>query len=139
MIEKFEVNSLTELQSIADYLLAHHPYVKIWTLKGDLGAGKTAMVKCFVRSFGIADEVSSPTFSLINEYSGGGKVAFHFDLYRTKSLAEILDIGFEDYIFSGNYCFIEWPEQIIHLLPDSKSKIITFEVIENGTRLLTVL
>jgi tRNA threonylcarbamoyladenosine biosynthesis protein TsaE len=138
MIETYKADSLDELQKIAKHLLVLHPNVKIWALEGELGAGKTAIVKCFVKALEIPDEVSSPTFSLINEYRQGEKVIYHFDLYRTKTIAEILDIGFEEYLFSGNHCFIEWPEQIIHLLPDSIAKIINFEVDENAARHLTV-
>jgi tRNA threonylcarbamoyladenosine biosynthesis protein TsaE len=138
MIENFKAGSLDELQKVAKYLIVNHPDVKIWALTGELGAGKTAMVKCFATALGITEEVSSPTFSLINEYRRGRELAYHFDLYRTKSMAEILDIGFEDYLFSGSYCFIEWPEKIKYLLPDFLSKNVNFEVDESGTRFLTV-
>ena len=93
------------------------------TLTGDLGAGKTAFVKAFCRRLKVADNVSSPTFALVNEYvflgeNGQEQTIHHLDLYRLRSLDEALGIGIEDYLYDEHYCFIEWPEIIADMLPD---------------------
>ena len=81
----------------------------IFFMEGDLGAGKTTMVKNFLSVLGSDDSASSPTFSIMNEYLIGDTEVYHFDLYRLKTLDEVLDIGIEDYLYSGRLCFIEWP------------------------------
>ena len=89
----------------------------LWCFYGEMGAGKTSLIKEIVHQLGSGDEVSSPTFSLVNEYRlASGKSIFHFDFYRIKSLNEVFDIGYEDYFFSENICLIEWPEKIEEIL-----------------------
>ena len=128
------LKSLADLHSAAKSILEFAGDKKIFCFYGELGAGKTTLIKEICKHLGVADAGSSPTFSLINEYrastptlkgakarnspsGAGGSIVYHFDLYRLKSESEIYDIGYEDYIFSGNYCFIEWPEKIERLLP----------------------
>ncbi|PCJ63770.1 MAG: tRNA (adenosine(37)-N6)-threonylcarbamoyltransferase complex ATPase subunit type 1 TsaE [Bacteroidetes bacterium] len=101
-----------------DYLLSQDQQKNIYLLKGDLGSGKTTFVKEFVQYLGGEGvHVDSPTFSIVNTYDFTGKIIHHFDLYRLESLEEIEDIGFMEYIDSGNTCFIEWPEKIAEFLP----------------------
>jgi tRNA threonylcarbamoyladenosine biosynthesis protein TsaE len=102
-----------------------------------MGSGKTTLVKAFCGALGCPDSVSSPTFTIVNEYlSGTGEPVYHFDLYRTNSAAELRDLGFEDYLYSGSYCFIEWPEKAAGLLPGNEVAV-TLEVTENA-RIISV-
>lgn len=95
---------------------------KIFAFYGQLGAGKTTIIKAMCRWLGAGEAFSSPTFSLVNEYDAG-KPVYHIDLYRLNSLAEALDIGIEEYLYSGNYCFIEWPQVIAPVLPEESVQI----------------
>ncbi|MEO0331993.1 MAG: tRNA (adenosine(37)-N6)-threonylcarbamoyltransferase complex ATPase subunit type 1 TsaE [Bacteroidota bacterium] len=91
----------------------------IWLFRGDLGAGKTTLIKELGRQWKVLDSMSSPTFSIVNEYeTEDGKLIYHFDFYRLNDELEALDIGVEEYFYSGNYCLVEWPEKIPNLLPD---------------------
>jgi len=91
----------------------------IWLFKGEMGAGKTTLISEICSFMGVQDTVSSPTFSLVNEYlSPDYGTIFHFDFYRINHLEEALDIGIDEYLESGNYCFIEWPEKVAELLPE---------------------
>lgn len=114
-----QLSDLSMLQETAKLLLDHFPEERIFAFYGSMGAGKTTLIKAICRELGSKDYVTSPTFALINEYStSNGSVIYHFDFYRIKKLEEAYDLGYEDYIYSGNYCFIEWPEMIESLLPD---------------------
>lgn len=84
--------------------------IKVFAFKGEMGSGKTTFIKQLCLSLGSGDNFSSPTYSIVNEYRSSKNKIYHFDFYRIKTVSEIINIGFEDYIFSGNYCFIEWPE-----------------------------
>ncbi|PHI18291.1 tRNA (adenosine(37)-N6)-threonylcarbamoyltransferase complex ATPase subunit type 1 TsaE [Lewinellaceae bacterium SD302] len=109
--------TLTELPTVVEQLRHDFPTTRIFTLTGDLGAGKTTLVSEFCRQIGIEDEPSSPTFSIVNEYAGMELVVYHVDCYRLENIEEALNIGFEDYLERGDYCFIEWPAVIEPLLP----------------------
>lgn len=101
---------------------------KIVFLYGDLGAGKTTFVKNLVRRLGSVDEASSPTYSLVNEYDVTGGKLYHIDLYRLNDEQEALEIGIEDYLYSGHYCMVEWPQVIEKLVDQAvEIKIITNE------------
>jgi len=90
---------------------------KIWTFNGEMGAGKTTLIKSICKNLGVIDDVSSPTFSLVNEYkTKNGEIIYHFDFYRIKSINEAYDIGIEEYFESGNICLIEWPNMIDEIL-----------------------
>lgn len=102
-----------------------------------MGAGKTTFIKSLSKLLGVNDTMSSPTFSLVNEYqTSQNQKIFHFDVYRIKSEDEALDMGIEEYLYSGNWCFIEWSEKIPNLIPDEHS-LITIKMLANGNRLLT--
>lgn len=109
--------SLSQVDSIAKQVLAQCDS-KVILFHGDLGAGKTTLIKALVRQLGCQDEVNSPTFSIVNEYLLKDDAIFHFDLYRINSEEELLDLGFEDYLNSNNWIFIEWPEHAMNLLPE---------------------
>ena len=110
---------LENLQETAKQLLELAGSRRVWLLHGDMGAGKTTLIKAICGQLGVVDNVTSPTFSIINEYDSTNGPLYHFDFYRVKTLEEALDAGVEDYFFSGNYCFIEWPEIIKPILPDN--------------------
>ena len=112
------VNSLSDLDQAAIALLDFAGTEKIFVFEGDMGAGKTTFIKVIAKALGVKELVSSPTFSIVNEYEGKGNTFYHFDFYRIKNLREAYDIGYEEYFFSGNTCFIEWPEKVEELLPE---------------------
>ena len=121
---KIVCKSESELPGAAGKLLETFPGARVFALYGSMGAGKTTFIKAICHELGVTDIVQSPTFSIINEYkTTGGTSIFHFDFYRIKKLEEVFDIGYEDYIYSGNYCFLEWPEMIEPLLPDDAIRI----------------
>jgi len=114
---QFEVDSIAALPKLARQLLASIKE-RVVLFKGDLGAGKTSIIKALCDELGVEDEVNSPTFSIVNEYLGAkGEQIFHFDWYRLEDESEAWDIGWEDYLERGDYLFIEWPEKIRNLLP----------------------
>jgi len=106
-----------DLATIAKALLKHiEP--KVWLFYGTMGSGKTTLIKVLATALGVTDITSSPTFSLVNEYqSDKGNILYHFDFYRIKEEGEALDIGIDDYFYTDNYCFVEWPEKIENLVP----------------------
>jgi tRNA threonylcarbamoyladenosine biosynthesis protein TsaE len=117
---KLQVNSMEELPLAAKKILDESNSEKIFVFKGEMGSGKTTLIKELCLQIGVISAMSSPTFSLINEYeTNSGEVVYHFDFYRLEDEQEAFDYGYEDYFFSGNYCFIEWPEKIPNLIPDN--------------------
>ncbi len=108
---------LLDISFISKKIIEYSDDSKIFCFQGDLGAGKTTLIEEICRNLGSNDTFSSPTFSIINEYALGEKSIIHADLYRINSLEELLDTGFEDYLFSGNYCFIEWHQIAEPILP----------------------
>lgn len=113
----FKVNQLADLPEVASRLLSNFPANRIFLFFGEMGAGKTTFIKTLCESLKVDDKVSSPTYSIVNEYhSATGKV-YHFDFYRLKNETEALDMGYEEYFYDGNYCFVEWPEKISNLWP----------------------
>jgi tRNA threonylcarbamoyladenosine biosynthesis protein TsaE len=104
---------------------------------GEMGAGKTTLIQSVCKALGVEDVVASPTFALINEYfTRDGASIFHFDLYRIEDITEMYDFGYEDYFYSDSYCFIEWPEKAMELLPEDVL-LLTIKVLEDGTRMVT--
>lgn len=114
---------MSELPATAQALLNVAGSQKIFLFYGDMGAGKTTFIKALCEQLGVSEPVTSPTFSIVNEYVGNTAKVYHFDFYRLKNQEEALDMGYEEYFYSGNYCLIEWPEKIPDLLPDHYIKV----------------
>ena len=110
---------------------------RLFAFYGGMGAGKTTFIKALCQELGVADNVSSPTFAIVNEYGSDIGPIYHFDFYRIKSPAEVMDLGFEDYAYSGNLCLMEWPELIEDLLPDNTVNVHIAET-SNGMRTVTI-
>ena len=129
MENKITVKNIKELPVVAEKILKDTGDHKVIALFGKMGAGKTTLIKYFCEALDVKDVVNSPTFALVNEYRDkDDNPVFHFDFYRIESLEEVFDIGYEEYIYSGNYCFIEWPEMIENLLPEN---YIHLTIVEN--------
>lgn len=113
------VESEHALGSIAEQIIDFADGQSIWLFYGEMGSGKTTLIKAISASFGVEDTVQSPTFSIVNEYQNSeGELFYHFDFYRIKNETEALDIGIDEYFDSGAYCFVEWPQKIPTLIPD---------------------
>jgi tRNA threonylcarbamoyladenosine biosynthesis protein TsaE len=110
---------------------------RIFLFYGDMGAGKTTLIKSLCKKLGVNDPVTSPTFSIVNQYQGSSGPVYHFDFYRLKEQSEALDMGYEEYFYSGDYCFIEWPEKIAGLIPDSYTGV-RIHVLDATSRQITV-
>lgn len=129
--------SIEQLQEIAQKVIANSSG-KILLFYGNMGVGKTTLIKQLVKQLGSDDVVSSPTFSLVNEYESDKKgLIYHFDFYRIKNEEEALDIGIEDYFYSNNWCLIEWPEKIKNLVP-LNAVAIHISVNNDGTRKILI-
>jgi tRNA threonylcarbamoyladenosine biosynthesis protein TsaE len=113
------IHSINEIPSVAKQLLEHFPKERVFLLNGEMGSGKTTFIKDLCKVLGVRDGMSSPTYSIVNEYKGTNDLIYHFDLYRLKDVNECLDLGFEEYVHSGHYCFIEWPAIARPLMPDT--------------------
>lgn len=123
--KEFTLESLDKIDELAKLLIANYKNHRVFTLEGDLGAGKTTLTQAFCRQLKVEDEVVSPTYTIINEYNTqDGDVIYHADLYRLNTLEEASETGIEDYLFSGNYCFIEWPQILKPLLPLKFVKLV---------------
>lgn len=117
MKQTFEYCGLESLPKLASDLLVLARESSVWTFQGEMGTGKTTLIKEICKQLKVVDEVQSPTYSLVNEYQTASKQAvYHFDLFRLNDLGEILDIGFHEYLDSGSLCLIEWPEAIFETL-----------------------
>lgn len=120
---EFIINNLDELPEVAQKIIDQLQY-KLITFEGEMGAGKTTFIKEFVKALGTNDEVSSPTFSIVNEYDTDKGKVYHFDFYRLNHEDEALDFGIEEYLYSNQYCLMEWPNKIANFIPDEHHTII---------------
>jgi len=129
--------SIEQLPSVAQNILDQNPN-KVILFNGEMGVGKTTLIKQLCKTLGVKDATSSPTFSLVNEYqTDNNQTVYHFDFYRLNKETEALDMGVDDYLYSGNWCFIEWSEKIENLIPQQHT-VITIELLPNGERLLVL-
>lgn len=129
---------LEDIQEAAKSFLAATATFKVFALQGDMGAGKTTFVHAVCEAMGVKDAISSPTFSIINEYvSATGEVIYHIDLYRLKDEQEAMQAGVEDCLYSGNSCFVEWPDKAPNIFPDNALQV-SIDVIDMKTRKLKI-
>jgi tRNA threonylcarbamoyladenosine biosynthesis protein TsaE len=127
--------SLEEIDNVAKLILSQNPS-KVLLFNGNMGVGKTTLIKSLSQNLGVKGNTSSPTFSLVNEYqTNDNQIVYHFDCYRLKTEIEALDMGIDEYLYSGNWCFIEWSEKIESLIPE-KCSTINIEILPNGLRKL---
>ncbi|WP_310557494.1 tRNA (adenosine(37)-N6)-threonylcarbamoyltransferase complex ATPase subunit type 1 TsaE [Flavobacterium sp.] len=125
--------SLNEISEVVQKIIDSNPE-KIILFNGEMGAGKTTFIKTLCQTLGVKEATSSPTFSLVNEYQiTAYQYVYHFDMYRLKNQSEALDMGIDDYLYSGNWCFIEWAEKISDLIPENHS-VATISVLNDGKR-----
>jgi len=118
MSPRLTCNNTGDLPGIAKKLLNLFPEKRIFIFYGELGAGKTTLIKALCKELKVLGLTNSPSFSIVNEYpTETGDLVYHFDFYRIKNIAEIFDIGYEEYFYSGHYCFIEWPEVAEQIIP----------------------
>ncbi|MCB0410384.1 MAG: tRNA (adenosine(37)-N6)-threonylcarbamoyltransferase complex ATPase subunit type 1 TsaE [Flavobacteriales bacterium] len=137
-MKEFIAKNVADLETISQQLLVEFGTEKIVLFKGEMGAGKTTLIKYLCKQLGIDDVTSSPTFSIVNEYvSNKEQKVYHFDFYRINDEQEVMDMGYEDYFYGGAYCFIEWPEKIPNLIPE-KFVVVTIEVDEYNNRIISI-
>ena len=129
--------SIEQLDLVAKQILEQNPS-KVLLFNGEMGPGKTTLIKKLCENLGVNEPTSSPTFSLVNEYyTTNNQYIYHFDCYRFKTEIEALDMGIDEYLYSGYWCFIEWAEKISNLIPEQHS-VITIEVLADGNRKLVL-
>jgi len=138
MMKTIKVNGLGDLYDAAGEILDSLEGRTIVALRGEMGAGKTTLIREICDRLGVADTVTSPTFAIINEYKDRGhRPVYHFDFYRINRIEEAFDFGYEEYFYSGNRCFIEWPEMVEPLLPKN-TLICKFSELADGRRELVI-
>ena len=121
------IESLDKIREAAREFVCQIGEHRIFAFYGKMGAGKTTFIKAICEELGVSDVITSPTFAIVNEYTGSEGPIYHFDFYRIKKLEEVYDMGFEDYFYSGALCFIEWPELIEEILPEDAVKVTITE------------
>ncbi len=123
-MSSFLVNQLADIEAAAAWLHSSLGGARVVAFYGEMGVGKTTLIKSLCKQLGAAETVTSPTFSLINEYElPNNRLVYHFDFYRIETIDEVYDFGYEEYFFGEEYCFIEWPELIEELLPEDCLRI----------------
>ncbi len=137
-MRQFTCSNVDELNQIAQSLIDFYPNSRLFAFDGEMGAGKTTFIKQVCTCLGVEELVTSPTFSIVNEYYSDKKMVYHFDFYRLKNSQEAINLGFNECFYSGHYCLIEWPEIVKDILPantvmvrivtdeNTNNRIITF-------------
>ena len=145
---EIRINSLDTIREAAREFINHIGEARVFAFYGKMGAGKTTFVKAICEELGSEDVITSPTFSIVNEYGISnhkksslnredlGESIYHFDFYRIKKLEEVYDMGYEEYFYSGALCLIEWPELIEDILPDD-AVCVTIEEQADGSRVVS--
>lgn len=134
---EIRVNNINGLEEAASVFVSKLGGRRVYAFEGSMGAGKTTFIAAVCRALGVSDDVGSPTFSLVNEYrAGDGSAIYHFDFYRIDTPAEALEMGAEDYFYSGDLCLIEWPDRIGSVLPED-AVTVRIEEQSDGSRLIS--
>jgi len=137
-MKSLTIESLDTINKTAKEFIDQIGEHTVFAFNGKMGAGKTTFIKAISETMGVKETVNSPTFSIVNEYEAAdGRIIYHFDCYRINNVQEALDLGAEEYLYSGNLCFIEWSENIAPLLPDSLVNV-DIEEVENGKRQINI-
>ncbi|MDR0575323.1 MAG: tRNA (adenosine(37)-N6)-threonylcarbamoyltransferase complex ATPase subunit type 1 TsaE [Tannerella sp.] len=138
-MKKITIKNINNIREAAIEFIATMDNKTVFAFEGNMGAGKTTFIKAICEELGVKDVINSPTFSIINEYRSNTteKLIYHFDFYRINKISEAYDIGTEDYLSGGALCFIEWPEKIQELLPESTVYINISEQ-SGGSRVVTI-
>ena len=131
-------NSVEETERLGAAMAEKLPAGSVVAFSGDLGAGKTAFVRGMARGLGVTERVTSPTFTIVNEYEGGRLPLFHFDLYRLGSADELFDIGWEDYLARGGICAVEWSENVAEAIENDAIRVSIRRGAEENDRIITV-
>lgn len=131
------IPSLDKISDAAQEFVAQIGDKRVFAFYGGMGAGKTTFIKAICEQLKVNDTVTSPTFAIVNEYASSIGPIYHFDFYRIKNQTEVMDLGFDDYAYSGNLCLMEWPELIEDLLPDNTVSVHIAET-NNGMRKVTI-
>lgn len=138
MAFNIEISSLDKISEAAAQFVEKMGDRKVYVFYGKMGAGKTTFIKAVCETLGVTDVINSPTFAIVNEYEDGkGQPIYHFDFYRINKEEEAYDFGYEDYFYSGNVCFIEWPEMVQNLIPENAIEVHISEN-EDGSRTIEV-
>lgn len=136
---QYIADSPASLLDIATTVLKTHTEARFFALYGNMGSGKTTFIHAFLKTLGVEDALTSPTFSIVNTYLSSRRIPiYHFDFYRIQSEDEVYDIGYEEYFYSEGYCFVEWPEKISDLLPTEVVSIFIEEEKESSRRKIRV-
>jgi tRNA threonylcarbamoyladenosine biosynthesis protein TsaE len=137
-MRKIEIDNIADIDFVAAKLLKEFEGKRVFAFFGEMGAGKTTFIQALCRKLDVIEVVNSPTFTIINEYhTKNGNSIYHFDFFRIKKIEEVFDFGYEDYFYSGNYCFIEWPELITDILPEN-AVLVKITIDQGGTRILEI-
>ena len=135
---KLLLNNLSDLDVVANKFIESMEDRKIFAFYGEMGAGKTTFIKAICSALGVSETITSPTFSIVNEYEkSDGEPIYHFDFYRIENIEEVYDFGYEDYFYSDKMCFIEWPELVETLLPEDVVEV-KISADDNEQRLISV-
>ncbi len=138
IVKEYIINGIDELDEVAKYISKLESKYNLFYLKGNLGAGKTTLIQKISTILGSPDQVVSPSFALVNIYNSSQGEIYHIDLYRLEDIEEAIDLGIEDYLYSGNYCFVEWPELIENISPEEYFEI-NIEILDDFKRKIIIL
>ena len=136
-MKQLKIDSLSELDSVAQEIIESIGQRNVVLFRGGMGAGKTTLISRIVALLGSEDNVTSPTFALVNQYQGDSCLIYHFDFYRIDRVEEVFDLGYEEYFYSGELCLVEWPEKIEALIPEDVMTV-TIEVDDQECRTFTI-
>ena len=136
-MKQIKIDSLSELSDVAREIIESLQGRTVVLVRGEMGAGKTTLISRIVEELGAEDNVTSPTFAIVNQYEGTECRIYHFDFYRIERLEEAYDFGYEEYFYSGDLCLVEWPEKIEPLLPEDAMQVM-IRVVDEDSRIFEI-